>query len=234
VTATSRTGQRGDRLQHIRTVVSLSVVNGRPLCHYPAKSPPPAQILPCHPHPHPHPRFVVLAAASAALCPLLAKCFGISVFSFAMPVISRLIQANPAEKFKPQPAASAQVRPSQTFGNRAADPAIRSAACPAEPGSAGVPPAGSGNVPVPVSRTGGETPPAPAAGTAALLSRLVPGCQARMLRGILPPCPSRKSAPPPFLSVSICVHLWLNCLLAVMLGDLDLAVGETQGNNLRA
>jgi len=38
------------------------------LYHYPAKSPQPAQILPSHPHPHPHPRFVVLDAASAALC----------------------------------------------------------------------------------------------------------------------------------------------------------------------
>jgi len=40
-----------------------------------------------------------------------------------------------------------------------------------EPRSAGVPPAGSGTVPVPVPRTGGETPPEPAAETAALPSR---------------------------------------------------------------
>ncbi len=39
-----------------------------------------------------------------------------------------------------------------------------------EPRSADVPPAGSGTVPAPVSRTGGETPPEPAAGTAALRS----------------------------------------------------------------
>jgi len=40
-----------------------------------------------------------------------------------------------------------------------------------EPRSAGVPPAGSGTIPVPVPQTGGETPPEPAAATAALPSR---------------------------------------------------------------
>ncbi len=45
---------------------------------------------------------------------------------------------------------------------------------PQETRGAGVPPAGSGTVPVPVSRTGGETPPEPAAETAALpLRRLI-------------------------------------------------------------
>jgi len=45
----------------------------------------------------------------------------------------------------------------------------------AEPRSAGVPPAGSGTVPVPVSRTGAALPPAPVAGTAALRLRTVHG-----------------------------------------------------------
>jgi len=51
------------------------------------------------------------------------------------------------------------------------------------PGSAGVPPAGSGAVPTPVSRTGGETPPEPAAGDG---------------RATPPPLPLRLSGSQPF------------------------------------
>jgi len=49
---------------------------------------------------------------------------------------------------------------------------------PHKPRIAGVPPAGSGTVPMPVSRTGGETPPEPAAETAALPLRLVQSANA--------------------------------------------------------
>jgi len=59
--------------RHRKESDSFAIISLRPLYHYPAKSPQPAQILPSPSHPHPHPRFVVLVAASAALCSFAAN-----------------------------------------------------------------------------------------------------------------------------------------------------------------